>query len=165
MPSVCTRRCKKIILSISGMGVALRKPIAMKRIAISLFGVSLLAITTLSCSKDVQNETAQQGQSSQVIQATVPAGETYVLNLGTGSSASIKAQARHFEVSEIATASNGITVYKYAAAKAFAGADEVTLQQQITSTSQQGGSCFSGGSSSHTTTSYKTIVVKFNVSN
>jgi hypothetical protein len=146
------------------MGVALRKPIAMKRIATSLVGVSLLAIMTFSCSKDVQNETAQQSQSPQVIQAHIPVGETYVLNLGAGSSASIKAQARHFEVSEIATASNGITVYKYAAAKAFTGADEVTLQQKITSASQSGG-CFTGGSSSHTTTSYKTIVVKFTVSN
>jgi hypothetical protein len=147
------------------MGVALKKAIAMKRIVTSLFGVSLLAFTTLSCSKDVQNETAQQGQSPQVIQATVPAGETYVLNLGTGGSASIKAQARHFEVSEIATAPNGITVYKYAAAKAFTGADEVTLQQKTTSTSQQSSGCFTGGSSSHTTTSYKTIVVKLTVAN
>jgi hypothetical protein len=156
---------KRIILPITGMSVALRKPIAMKRILNSLFGVSLLAITTLSCSKDVQNETTQQTQSPQVIQANVPAGETYVLNLGAGSTASIKAQARHFEVSEIATAPNGTTVYKYAAAKAFTGADEVTLQQKTTSTSQQSSGCFSGGSSSHTTTSYKTIVIKLNVAN
>ena len=137
----------------------------MKRIVSSLLGVSLLATTTLSCSKDVQKETAQQAQATQVIQANVPAGETYVLNLGTGSTATITAQARHSVISEIATAPNGITVYKYASAKAFAGADEVTLQQKITSTSQGGGGCFTGGSGSHTTTSYKTIIVKLAVAN
>jgi hypothetical protein len=138
----------------------------MKRIATYLMGFSLLAITTVSCSKEGHEETRQQAQAApQVINATVPAGDTYVLNLGTGSSARIKVQALHHQFSEIATAPNGSTVYKYTAAKGFSGADEVTLQQTVTSIVQGGGGCYGNYSDNHTTTTVKTIAIKFNIAN
>lgn len=139
----------------------------MKQIFTSLLGVSLLATTLLSCSKDVQKETRQQAAvAPEVIKANVPAGQTYVLNLVTGNSASIQTQARHYQVSEMATASDGSTVYKYTGGKGYAGADEVTLQQTITSTVQNGGGCHNNHSSSYTTTTtLKTTVIKFTVAN
>lgn len=142
----------------------------MKQLFTYLVGFSLLAITTISCSKEEQNESRPQAQAvapQQVVSASVSAGQTYFLSMSTGSTASIKTQALHYAVSEIATAPDGSSVYRYSAAKGFAGADEVTLQQTITSTSQ-GGGC-SNGNSNHTTeqttTTYKAITIKFNVAN
>lgn len=136
----------------------------MKRIATYVACFSLLAITTVSCTKEGHDEMRQQVQTPQVMKATVPAGQTYVLNMGTGNTASIRTQALHYQYSDIATAPDGTTVYKYTAAKGFSGADEVTLQQTITSTSQ-GSGCSSSNTDRNTTTTLKTIVIKFDVAN
>lgn len=138
----------------------------MKRIVTYLACFSLLAITTSSCSKEEHNEITQQAQVPQVINANVAAGQTYVLNMGAESTVSIKTQALHHQLSEISTALDGSTVYKYAPAKGYTGADEVTLQQTITSTSGGGGGCYNGNQTNgHTTTTVKTIAIKFNVAN
>lgn len=140
----------------------------MKQIFTSLLGFSLLAITTLSCTKESHDQTSRQTEAvqAQVITSNLPAGQTYVLNLGTGTSASIKVQALHHQLSEIATAPDGSTVYKYIAAKGYAGADEVTLQQTLTATAQSGGcSNRHNDSNGYTTTTLKTTVVKLNVAN
>lgn len=137
----------------------------MKRIFTYLAGFSLFIITTLSCSKKDPEEIRQQAAAPQVINASVSAGQTYVLNMGTESSVSIKTQALHHQLSEIAMVPDGSTVYKYAAAKGYAGADEVTLQQTITSTAQ-GGGCYNGNQTNgHTITTVKTIAIKLNVAN
>lgn len=146
------------------MDVALRKPIAMKQISMYFFGVSLLSFALLSCSKEAHNDFKQQAATPQVIEATVPAGQTYSLNLGTGTAATILSQAQHFQVSEIATARDGNVVYKYTAGKGYAGGDEVTLQQTIKYTSQ-GGGCSQNHSNGTTTTTVQTTVIKFNVAN
>jgi hypothetical protein len=99
----------------------------------------------------------------QVICASVPAGQTYVLNLERGSTVTIKTQALHYQLSEVATAPDGNKFYKYAAAKGYAGTDQVMLQQTITSIAQDGG-CY-GNNNGYTTTTLKTIAVKFNVAN
>jgi hypothetical protein len=138
----------------------------MKRIFTSLMGLSLLAITTLSCNKDDdQYEMRQQAVTPQVINAKVPAGQAYVFNMGAGVTASIQKQALHFQVSEIATASNGGSIYKYIAGKGFTGVDEVTLQQTITSTMQGSGCHNNYMNGSSMTTAVKTIVIKLNVAN
>jgi hypothetical protein len=138
----------------------------MKRIFTSLMGLFLLTITTLSCTKDDgQYEMRQEAVTPQVINAKVPAGQAYTFNMGAGVSASIQKQALHFQVSEIATAPNGGSVYKYVAGKGFSGVDEVTLQQTITST-MQGSSCHSNNmNGSSMATAVKTIVIKLNVAN
>ena len=136
----------------------------MKKMFTYFTGFSLLAIATLSCSKDQHHETRQQATTPQVITANVPAGQTYVLNLGVGSTASIQTQAQHSQLSTITKAADGNTVYKYTAAKGYAGADQVTLQQMITYTTQEsGGGCSNHHENESTTTSLKTIVVKMNV--
>lgn len=138
----------------------------MKRTVTYLAGFLLLAITTISCSKEGHDEVTQQAATPQVIQANVPAEQTYTLNMESGSTASIKTQALHHQLSEVATAPNGNTVYRYAAAKGYSGADEVTLQQTITSIAQSGSGCYNGNQTSERTiTSFKTIVIKFNVAN
>jgi hypothetical protein len=137
----------------------------MKHTATYLIGVFLLALTTLSCSKEGHEETRQQASAApQMVQANLSADQTYSFSLGTGSTASIKTQAQHYQISEIATAPNGNTVYRYIPLKSYAGADEVTLQQTITSTVQSGG-CAPGHTNSRTTTMLKTIVLKFNIAN
>ena len=138
----------------------------MKSIFTYLAGFSLLSLTAISCSKESHTQMRQPAQTPQVVNATVPAGETYVLNLGAGSTASIEKQAKHYQVSEITTAPNGTTDYKYTAAKGFAGADEVTLQQAVTYNTMTGVNCSRGNTDDYTTTTtYKTIVVKLNVAN
>jgi hypothetical protein len=141
---------------------------AMKRIFTYLAGFSLLSITTISCSKEGHDQTSQQRTTSQnvaaqVINAKVPAEQTYVLNLGPESTASIKTQALHYQLSEIATASDGNTIYKYITAKGFSGTDEVTLQQ----TNKDGGCNNSNHNhaNGYAATSLKTIVIKLNVAN
>jgi hypothetical protein len=81
--------------------------------------------------------------------------------MGRASSASIKTQARYHQLSEVATAQDGSTVYKYVAGKSYTGADEVTLLQTTTSITQSS-SC-SGSYTNRTTTTLKTVVIKFNV--
>jgi hypothetical protein len=54
--SLLSIKYEKFILLISGKRVALRKPIAMKQFFTYLTGFSLLAITTVSCSKEGQDE-------------------------------------------------------------------------------------------------------------
>ena len=138
----------------------------MKSIFTYLGGFFLLSTILLSCSKDVQNETRQQTAAPQIIKATVPAGQTYILNMGTGTTASIVTQALHYQLSEVATAPNGGAVYKYTAGKGYSGADEVTLQQTATYTSQSSGGCHNNHmNGSTTTTTFKTVVIKFDVAN
>src|SRR5438309_1448285 len=108
------------------MDVALRKPIAMKSSFTYLGGLFLLSTTLLSCSKDMQDEFRQKAVAPQVIQANVPAGQTYILNMSPGTTASIQTQAQHYQLSQIATARDGGIVYQYTAQKGYAGADEVT---------------------------------------
>ena len=137
----------------------------MKRIFTYLTGFSLLAITTVSCTKESHNEMRPQAAAApQVISAIVPAGQSYELNLGRGTTASIQTQALHYQFSQIVAAPDGSTVYKYTAGKGFAGADEVTLKQTITSTSVSNG-CNRTYSNSYTSTASKTIVIKFDVAN
>lgn len=137
----------------------------MKQLFMYLAGFSLLAIATVSCSKEGNDEMRQQAaQAPEVMKATVPAGQTYVLDMGAGNTASIQAQARHYQFSEMATAPDGNVAYKYTPAKGYTGTDEVTLQQTITYTSQGGGWCGSRGDE-HTTTAIKTVVIKFDVAN
>lgn len=130
-------------------------------------GLSILSLTTLSCKKEAHDETTrQQVVTPQIIKADVPGGQTYVLNMGAGTTASIVTQAQHYQLSEIATAANGGTVYKYIAQKGYAGLDEVTLQQTTSATMQSGG-CHNNHMSgySNATASSNTIVIKFNVGN
>jgi hypothetical protein len=140
---------------------------AMKRIFTYLAGFSLLSITTISCTKDAQVESRQQkAVAPQFVNADVPAGQTYVLNLGMGSTVSIQKQALHYQLSEVSKAADGTSVYKYTAAKDYAGSDEVTLQQAVISAVQSsGGGCSSNhyNSNGQTATTFKTIAIKFNV--
>lgn len=136
----------------------------MKQIFTYPLAFALLALCMLSCRKEEHERTSRQMETSQVVNATVVSGQTYVLNLGAGSKAAISRQASHYELSEIATASDGSANYKYVAAKDFTGSDEVTLQQTMTST-LPGGGCSSSHSDSHSTTTVNSIVVKLNVAN
>lgn len=136
----------------------------MKQIFTSLLGFSLLALTTASCTKESHDATSRQQETAQVIEANVPAGQTYVLNLGPGSTASIKMQSLHHQLSEIATASGGNTVYRYTAAKGYSGADAVTLQQTVTAKAHSG-SCNRDYRDERMTTTVKTISIKLNVAN
>lgn len=135
----------------------------MKKIFTYLPGFFIFTLIIFSCRKESHNEKRQQVEPTQVLNATVPSGQTYVLNVGAGSTVSIDKQASHYQRSEVAAASDGSTVYQYAASKGYAGADEVSLLQTTTSTSP-GGGC-SGGSSEYTTTTIRTIVIKFDVAN
>src|SRR5689334_15425941 len=134
----------------------------MKKIFTVLAGFSVLALSTVSCQKEEHERQISRVETPQNMTASVPSGQTYTLNLEPGSTANISKQASHFLISEIVTASDGSTVYKYLSAKGFTGIDEVTLQQTITSTSSAGGGC---GNDNHegfqTTTIYKTVVIKF----
>lgn len=135
----------------------------MKQIFTPLACLSVLLLAMPSCRKEAQHENRQQFDPAQTVQANVSAGQTYVLSMGTGSTAIIKQQASHYELSQVATAEDGNAVYKYAAVKGYTGTDEVTLQQTTTSTSH-GGGC-SNNHDSYATTSIKTVVVKFAVAN
>lgn len=137
----------------------------MKQIFTCLTGFSLLLLTLISCRKEAQQGNRQQIEPTQTIRANITAGQTYVLDLGTGSTAIIKAQASHYQLSQVATASEGNTVYKYAAVKGYAGTDEVTLQQTTISTSHASAGCSVAHGDDYTTTSMKTFVVKFAVAN
>ena len=138
----------------------------MKQLFTYLAGFSLLTFTTVSCTKDAHNEMKQPTIAPQVLAAKVLPGETYVLNMGPGASASIVTQALHYEFSQISTASDGSAVYKYAPGKGYTGSDEVTLQQTITSITSSGGGCHNGNhSEQYSTTATKTMVIKFNVAN
>lgn len=136
----------------------------MKTIFTCLAGLSLLALTTLSCRKEGHDEKRQTSNLTQTITATVPAGQTYSMTMETESIASISRQAAHYERSEILRTPSGSLVYQYAAAKGYTGSDEVTLQQTVTSTGSVGG-CSGGHSSGQESTMYKTIVIKFDVAN
>lgn len=136
----------------------------MKRISTYLMGLSILALTTVSCSKEAHDETTrQQAVVPQVIKADVSVGQTYVLNMGAGTTASIVTQAQHYQLSEVATAPNGGSIYKYIAQKGFAGTDEVTLQQTVAAT--QGDGCHRNHSNGLASTSLRTVVIKLNVGN
>ncbi len=139
----------------------------MTRIVTYLAGFSFLAVTALSCTKEAQHETRQQAQTPEVIKANVPAEQTYVLNMGAASTVKIEAQAQHYQLSEVATSADGNTVYTYTGAKGFSGADEVMLQQTITSSSStsQGNGCSNSQTNGYSTTTIKTIVIKFEVAN
>lgn len=136
----------------------------MKTIFTCLAGFTLLALTTLSCRKEGHDEKRQFVDSPQTVTATVPAGQTYTMTMATESVATISRQASHYERSEILRSLDGSTVYQYVAAKGYTGADEVTLQQSITSATP-GGGCSGSYGSAQATTTYKTIVIKFDVAN
>lgn len=135
----------------------------MKKFFTVLTGFSVLTLSTISCQKEGHDNRISRTETPQSIPATVASGQTYTLNLEAGSAANITKQASHYLISEVSTESDGNTVYKYSAAKGYAGADEVTLQQTTISTSP-GGSCgnHDGG---QTTTTLKTVVIKFDVTN
>lgn len=84
--------------------------------------------------------------------------------MGSESAASISRQALHYERSEILRSPDGSSSYQYVAAKGYTGTDEVTLQQTVRS-SGSGGGCSGSNGSEQMTTTYKTIVIKFDVSN
>lgn len=137
----------------------------MKHIFTRLAVLSFFAFAALSCRKEERQENRRQVEPAQTVQATLTAGQTYVLNMTAGSTVSIDKQAMHYQLSEVATALDGITAYRYAATKDYTGPDEVTLQQMVTSTSTGSGGCSGSQAEEHTTTSIKTIVIKFNVAN
>lgn len=135
----------------------------MKKIFTSLTGFFIFSIVMLSCRKEAHEQQDRTVEKGQVVTATVPAGQTYVFNMGLGSAVSIGKQAAHHQLSEVGTAEGGNIVYRYAAAKGYTGPDEVTLLQSTTTTTH-GGGC-SGGDGEHTTTTLNTIVIKLDVSN
>ena len=135
----------------------------MKRIFTYLAGFSLLFVVSISCRKEGHDEKMQIREQSQLVNAVVPSGQTYVYSVIAGSSVSINKQASHYQVSETTPASDGSISYTYVPLKGYTGADEVTLTQTILST-VHGGSC-SGHGGGESVTTVNTIVIKFDVAN
>jgi hypothetical protein len=131
--------------------------------------LSLLAMLP-SCSKQSLNKPGSTGITSSeqspaaptILYTNISSGNVYTLDFALSSSVSITHPPAHFSVSEMVTGKNdGSISYKYSPSENYSGADEVTL------TSEGAGPVVNSGcpGSGHDVSSYKTIVIKINVTN
>lgn len=126
-----------------------------------------MVIIIPSCTKESHNDPSPSKITTQVVNAVIPSGQTYIFNAVSSVSMTISRQASHYKVSEALNNSEyGIINYKYTPVDGFTGLDEVTLNRTFITTTSDGGGCSNNNNSSSTSSlNTNIIVIKINVTN
>ncbi len=139
----------------------------MKKTIASLAVFFCMVIIIPSCTKESHNDPSPSKVTNQIVNATIPSGQTYIFNPGSSESMTISRQACHYKVSEaLNNSETGIINYKYTPVEGFTGLDEVTLNRTFITTTNEGSGCSNNNSSSSTSSlNTNIIVIKINVTN